>query len=262
MNFQQLRLKNRDRVSCYANAVMQCLLALELFKKSVSKGTGKFNNCILEIMNNPTNGCEKLRKEVGKGFELKKQNDAIEFLVEILFRVDQDILDKFQVDVQHNYFCKICGNTKEQVEQHKILTLTFSSLQRDFLDLQMNLGKYTNRCFCGGNFAEKKPILTKVGDIVVCSIPRCDSNNFSLQIPTKIKNVDYDNVRIGNFMFEVKSVILHHKETINTGHYTCVVRNGNRWIHCNDESSQEIDQFDPTLNDVCIMIMGQKNVKI
>ena len=66
----------------------------------------------------------------------------------------------------------------------------------------------------------------------------------SFRIPNKYLapslRLSIDNGHILPPLYELKGIIEHHGEYANSGHYTCVIKNGDSWLHIDDHLARPV----------------------
>lgn len=127
-----------DNVSCYANAVLQCLIHNNIIRKILLKHDD--TNTIKTLINDYIDGKNVLnsiniRHFLSEPFSLNMQQDAAEFLTVLCEKITilRDIMGR---DLSTTIYCLKCNDTKIKIEQNLIGALTLPTFSSHSIDLK------------------------------------------------------------------------------------------------------------------------------
>ena len=127
-------------------------------------------------------------------------------------------------------------------------TVHLSTLLKTYFEAEKNMEmKCGNCCKCEANCqlsglckyqpGERHTTLSRTGEYIFLQL-----NRFGNGRRKKMTKVITEPVlEINNEQFTLASVVNHHGQNINAGHYTCIVKDGTKWMLCDDSISREED---------------------
>ena len=242
--------QNTDEVSCYANAVLQCLLHLNVIRQQLF-------NCdksdVLRIlMHRYENGMRTLntyaiRQCLGEYFSNTAKRNASDFLTTLCEKYDC-IRNLIEHRVTFTKRCKTCGNTKTTVDNNIAISIPVNNLKKKSYNLNDLLNvtfshwyqSHNESCeHCTGNDMIFKNEITLAREIVVIHLIL-----FSLQDDKLMKAAHKFNlcavpttkVLVAGQLYKTMNAIIHHGSCIDEGHYISICREGvsNIWIEADD----------------------------
>jgi len=141
--------QNIDKVSCYANAVLQCLLHLNGIRKHL------FNYDKLDVLNlfahryehgmNNLNTYE-IRQLLRQNFSAPIKRDAFEFLTALCAKYDY-IKNLVQHQITSTSRCKSCGDTKVTTDNNVLLSISVNNLNKKSYNLNDLLNTFSYYSF-------------------------------------------------------------------------------------------------------------------
>jgi len=237
--------QNIDKVSCYANAVLQCLLHLNIIRKHF------FNYDKLDVLNlfahryehgmNNLNTYE-IRQFLGQYF-----SDAFEFLTALCTKYDY-IKNLVQHQITSTSRCKSCGDTKIIINNNVLLSISVDNLNKKSYKLNDLLNTFSHWCQLCDKSCERcrksdilfKNELTLTKEIIIIRL-----NIFSLQDNKLVKIPQKLNL----------STIPTTKVLIaEQGHYTSMCREDRSWIEIHDAQIKK-KQWPKDAKDIYILFL-------
>lgn len=170
--------QNTDKVSCYANTVLQCILHSSVIRKKLlnvdkldilSTLVHRYENGMLNL------NTYSVRQYLGDYFSTCIKRDTFEFLIVICTQYDY-----IRNLVEHQFTvtsrCKSCGNTKVIIESNIVVSISVKDLKK-----KSNLNEllketfsthwcplYDKSCeYCAGNNILFKNELTLAKEVVI-----------------------------------------------------------------------------------------------
>jgi len=214
------------------------------------------------IRQGKTNSTLKIRQILAnntENFAQNRQMDAQSFYDYLIRKLD---LDTFGIFIKTRCYdlvrCDNCNIQWENPENYQLINTHFLYFPEDcgnIIDFNsMFLLQATDRTcqHCNFNLKSRTKAIVNQKYMVIC-FQR--ANVRGERINTKFSNFNPECVLIDNQRFKVKSVVRHHGNTINSGHYTSLVNYNNQWWECNDETITRLTNFDNTLKDVYLLIL-------
>ncbi|KAL6254311.1 hypothetical protein P5V15_014360 [Pogonomyrmex californicus] len=126
--------QNIDKISCYANAVLQCLLHLQVIRKQL------LNYDKLDVLNLLAHRYEhgmnnldtyEIRKSLGENFSVAIKRDALEFLTALCTKYNY-IQNLVNHQVIATCRCNSCGDTKVTIKNNTLLSISVSNEKEKF----------------------------------------------------------------------------------------------------------------------------------
>lgn len=125
------------------------------------------------------------------------------------------------------------------------------------IDYNSSLFTDVDRCctHCSGKIQENLKLLSTSSvlliQLAIYNVENrvCIKRDFELLI----HNIN-DEYLVNNSLFKIVSIIFHHGSSIESGHYTCIVKNNGSWYSINDNHVQRLSIL-PTLKDVYLIIL-------
>jgi len=130
--------QNIDKVLCYANAVLQCLLHLHVIRKQLLLNYDKLDilNLLAHQYEHGMNNLNtyEIRQSLGKYFLIAIKRDALEFFTALCTQYDyiQNLVDHQLIST---YRCNSCCNTKVTTENNVFLSISINSLKKKNVNL-------------------------------------------------------------------------------------------------------------------------------
>jgi len=242
--------QNIDKVSCYANASLQCLLHLNTIRKQL------YNYDKLDVLNlfahqyehgiNNLNTNE-IRQSLGEYFSVAVKRDAFEFLTVLCTKYNY-IKNLVEHQVTSTRRCNSCGHTKITTSNNVLLSISIDIMKKK----SFNLNDLINTTFlhwyqtfdilcehCGRNDIFFKNELDSTKEILIIHLI-----SFSLQdgklvkIPHKFNlcAVPTTKILIAGQAYKVINAIFHTGSCIEKGHYISMCREeaSSTWIEIDD----------------------------
>lgn len=247
-------LTNVDGVSCYANAIIQCIFNCQPIREQLFNITKEKENPLTLLLrayverNNLLNSVA-VREYVGGSFSEKKHHDVSEFFIGICNKSDivKNVVEhKLTIKTR----CKACQCTTTDEQPNNILVLTVPRIKKA-LNLQdiieHSLSQWHSiegQCnSCGGiGTLLTKTSMSAVKQVLILKLLVMSVNKESLKLSKNnfsIKGVPSAVVTVCGKKYKVNSAIFHHGRTIFEGHYTSMLRAGPSWICVNDSKVEK-----------------------
>ncbi|KYM98499.1 ATP-dependent DNA helicase PIF1 [Cyphomyrmex costatus] len=266
--------QNIDKVSCYANATLQCLLNLYTFRKEL------LNYDKLDVLNLFAHQYEHgtsnlntydIRQSLGEYFSTIIKRNALEFLTALCTKYDY-IKSMVEHKVICNYRCYSCGNTKVITNNNVILSLSINNVKKKSYNLNdllkttfssswcQTFDKLCERC--GRNDVLFKSELVPPKEILIINLTSFSSEDGkSEKIPHKFSLCSVPTTKIiiiAGQTYKVMSAIFHYGSCIDEGHYTSMCKEGTSWIEIDDVQVIK-RQWPRGAKDISILFL-QKNI--
>ena len=242
--------QNTDKVSCYANAVLQCLFHLNIIRKQL------FNSDKLDVLSilahRYENGINNLntyaiREYLGEYFSNCIKRDVFDFLTALCTKYDF-IKDLVEHQVILTTRCKLCSNTKVTTDNNVILSIPVNNLKKKSFNLNdlLNISfshwfelhdKSCERCE-GNELLVKKEIKLTKQIVIICLSLFSLQNGSLVKVPQKFNlcAIPTSKILIAGQVYKVMNAIFHHGSCIENGHFISMCREGSYsdWIEADD----------------------------
>jgi len=243
-------LQNVDKVSCYVNAALQCLLHLNIIRKHL------LNYDKLDVLNLFAHQYEcgmnnlniyEIRQSLGEYFSVNVKRDAFEFLTALCTKYDY-IKNLVEHQVNSTCRCNSCGYTKVNVSNNVILSISIDIMKKRSFNLNdlfnttfshwcQSFDKLCEHCGRNDMLFKNELVLTKE-ILIIHLISFSLQDNKLVKIPHKFNlcAVPTTKILIAGQAYKVMNAIFHHGSCIEKGHYTSMCREGTSriWIEIND----------------------------
>ncbi|KAJ8688062.1 hypothetical protein QAD02_023857 [Eretmocerus hayati] len=264
-------LPNADAVSCYANASLQSLLNCQDVRQvfSWNAESNAFRKAMLDYSANAYVRIKDVRLFAGALYGSPRQQDAGEFLSSLLNK-STSLQSTFKHLLFTNRKCAACDFVSPlQITPNYILLNSLSpnsnagSLQEildnnldNWIETDIDCGRILSKeenvdiprdenGVCLGKRRERVTLRSYTGVLIVQFLlfftDICGNvskiTNFSLE------NISDDLVKVSGEMYRIDSVILHHGDTVERGHYTNLLRGDHAWTIADDNSITNNSSF-------------------
>ena len=244
-------LRNDDKVSCYANVILQCAFHCVRIRQQIlkNKSSNALTDASCAYAERKYCNVQAVRRSVGERFQERTQQDASEFFT-ALMSTYSDINDVLQLELKHVTCCSDakCNYTVTTLENSCLLILPIqSTLKRKkgvtlqtLIDSKFSTWETINgNCNeCKGTILKKKTIIESTLSVLVIQLNLYTFvNGVSKKIiNNRINAVSTSNIMINKKRYKVISAIFHEGEEMNRGHYTCMLRADKKseWYCSND----------------------------
>lgn len=83
--------------------------------------------------------------------------------------------------------------------------------------------------------------------------------NYSSLFGSKLNNhVEFkEELKLGEYIYQLKSVINHHGSSLSSGHYTCYSKHQDQWFDCNDSTTTKVE-IDDVLSSQAYVLFYEK----
>jgi hypothetical protein len=88
--------------------------------------------------------------------------------------------------------------------------------------------------FCGARTVTKVNVITSTGPLLALALRRGQFDHCSNYSRSDVAVCTPLDLRITGLPFQLVGVALHHGDTANSGHYTCLVKEEDLWLQCDD----------------------------
>lgn len=240
---------NLDNVSCYANAVCQCLFSFDtVFARIASESST--SQALKNLSEKHAQGyglldTADLRREVGSPFSRNEQQDAEEFLTALINKNNfLNVLTTNRTLVTKKCRSPSCGYSTAQDDRINFVRL-YADQETKYVHINKlvedcgkweALGEETRCVECNG-LCSMRTEIEAPAQIVVCQImiwnEAGNRNNIN------INGVPNTTIKFGNQRYKIEAAVFHRGEGVTSGHYTAMRRNQNKWILMNDTQVTE-----------------------
>lgn len=269
--------------SCYFNSSIQlCKLISDFSFKDENNSQNLFITDIQSVFD-AENNQEELNKYLrlysficqSMQYQLGTQQDACEV---VQFIVDKYV-DLIQQDIYKNKLicsskqiitCLNCNKYRFGPEDMESMIISqelnnSSNEEIDFKDFLIsmisahNINELKTECDCSSPIAQVQTIFTNLPEYLFIKVGRCKSDftkiykslkfeyEFDIDYPINLeKSIEGTDTTKLNRHYELIGIILHHGESINSGHYSSIVRLQNNWIYCDDMMIRDFDMNSTT----------------
>ncbi|XP_029157812.1 uncharacterized protein LOC114930228 [Nylanderia fulva] len=226
--------QNTDKISCYANTVLQCLLHLNIIRQQLI-------NCdktdVLRIlMHRYENGMRNLntyaiRQCLGEYFLSMVRRNAYDFLTALCEKYDC-ITNLIQHQVTSTKRCKTCGNTKTIVENNIAISISLDNLKKK----SCNLNELLNSTFSHWFHLHNESCEYCTGTDQIFKNETQDGKLIKAENKFNLCAVPTTKVLIAGQLYKTMSAILYDSSCTDEGHYVSICREGlsNIWIEIDD----------------------------
>lgn len=240
---------NDEGVSCYANAICQCIFSFDCVLSSIDAGS--CTSQALKILSKKhaqgygLMDTTDLRKEVGLPFTRNQQQDVEEFLTALTSR--SDFLNALTTNI--TLLTKKCRNPSCGYSTANRDTTNFVRLYTGQESKPVHIKKLVEDCSrwqclseetlcveCSGSCSLRSEIEVPA-QIVVCQIMMWDEKGSRKNV--SINGVPNTTLKFGNQSYKIEAAVFHHGEGVTKGHYTAMRRNKNKWILMDDRRVTE-----------------------
>ena len=237
-------LPNPD-IQCYANASLQTLLHCTCIRQKLFENPEQ--NALYFALQEYVSGGQvnvmALRGFAHKQYIKKEQQDAAEFITHLCNKSDNlNAVLKHELIVERR--CPTCKNTRiDEPTNNYILTLTLPNCNdvtlQDIINFNIDKWSCTGiHCSngCQTDKEEKTSLRTNNKTLMLqFKLFIANSNRTVRKINNlNIKNLDQEIVIINKKRYKVISGVFHHGYTMQSGHYTCMLRENDYWLRVND----------------------------
>ena len=262
--------QNTDKVSCYANAVLQCLLNFSIIRKQILDFDKL--NALGTLMHQYENNLQNLntyviRQYLGEYFLKNVKRDACEFLTAFCTKYDY-IKNLIEHQVTSVKRCKNCHYTKTIVNSNIVISIPINKSQKKSYDLNelLNLSYsqwrqlHNETCDnCTGSDIMFKNEFTLIRDVIIIHLISVQDGASAKIDKFNLRAVPTTKIFILGQLYKVMSAIFYHGPCIEKGHYTSISREGmsNTWIEADDAQIKR-RQWPRGAKNICIIFL-QKN---
>lgn len=239
--------------TCYISATLQCLYRCTVFKENLincGDVTSSLVNIFQQFSSNddidPLYLLKALVSRPTSFLDYRHQNDAQEFLLELLDAVEKECKDASVPDATSVFYgkiayltrCENCKNITRRMET--FVSVSFSTnypwARETIEDFQCD--------HCNGrHLAEREGRILVAPKVFIIQILRFEGNGGKnkRKIDPPV-NIDIGPVHLESLQSEIefpyvsKGVICHEGYSLHRGHYYSLHFNNSKWIRCDDES--------------------------
>lgn len=232
---------NKDKFSCYANSIIQCLYSCDTITQLISNGDcGTLLKNHLEEYTSTSNkkimSTLSIREFLGPPFTSEMEQCCIEFLEALLSKCPS-INDLFKFNYKHTFKCKPCGYCWEETDANNSIYRIFIPTSEDMVDAKVekfqmeSLHSFQQNekiapCFCP-RCKDNKDItcttkITNDNQYLCIQLMAFDENNEKIDI--KIDKVKDSKIVIGSTTFVPKCAVFHMSDFTNAGHYIAYIK--------------------------------------
>ena len=239
-------LPNIDGISCYVNASLQTLLHCVTIRKKLFENPEQnalFSALQDYILKRQVN-IAAVRAFADKQYLQNRQQDVAEFVSHLCNQSHNlHVILNHELIVERK--CINCNHTNVgEPENNYILSLClpnhnkYSNLQ-DIINFNIDNWNDTEIVCnhgCQNYKVDKTKVFTSNKVIILQLKLFLVSNSGSVTKITNLKlnNLDKETFIINKKHYKIRSAIFHHGNSIESGHYTCILRENEYWLKVND----------------------------
>lgn len=270
---------NIDRVSCYANSIAQVLLHVTPLSRCIENTvitdpeampvTYKLQQLLQNINGKQSEFSSlPLRSAVHERYSCTVQQDASEFLLDILNKLD------CETGAVRQLFCGIQGEeerctryphcTNTSITGHdlfRIMRLYFPETEADnnssinFKSLLQQWFAAERSCHLCGSMTEQRTIVRSAPRLLFISL--CLFHNRNRRVNCPITGYTAGDVRIGGKRYRTVAAVCHRGTSTESGHYWCLLRHKDKWLSVSDTKVSLKGRFVANLLNVYILVLEQ-----
>ena len=255
--------------TCYANVILQCLKVFPVLWSSNDQIKSTLYSSVRKIMfqlhsaKSPIDPSFFLKslKDVffreGRSFDLHAQQHVVEVLEIILEELTGPSIITSAVYNIKSLNSTICHACRQQNRRHPTYTSSsrpqrFSNLAAKVLEKESLIGSNVPYCnICSGvRESDSKVSLTSIGNCLIVQLNRffvsngtVTKNSAPLFVSSPIEVVTQIEDEVCTRKFNLAAVI-NHSGNLNSGHCTCLVKDGETWWHGNDKAVMRVNLSD------------------
>jgi ubiquitin C-terminal hydrolase len=257
-------------LSCYINAMVQLLYAIENFKTTIMGGAWQDPILIalqavftsmataLDVGTMDRTRVEKLLSELRDvcGFPERSQQDTYEFMNKVLNQIPRNARDShFGVYWRRERTCLNCFERYDILElndSHMIIQFSSGTEIASMDELSRLIEPEEEvdfKCACNGKLrrAKRKAILLGTADSLIITLARfsyAGSSASKIHIPVDVtESVILDRDDCQKETYDLQSVIFHCGQELVSGHYYVFVKDETGRIQCNDDQIRSAVTF-------------------
>lgn len=137
------------------------------------------------------------------------------------------------------------NNTNEEIDFRTFFTSIFSS---------ENLEGHNTECNCTSPRAHVRTVFTSLPDYLFIKVGRCRSDlskiykklkfesvfelDYPLNLQNNIQGIDKSKLKK---QYQIIGMIIHHGQSMDSGHYSSIIKSPTGWMYCDDLNIKEID---------------------
>ena len=265
-----VKLENNGVNICFFNSNLQILYSIFEFHAFIEECSllnpnnniedTRYNTvCLLQTIframrdaNEPVQTFAFIRQLNLPGYNFGLQYDAEECLTNILDKCFPNVTDSiFCIKVNESILCEEapipntpggCGAKQDKFETHQIFKLnvqefTYQQSVQEMLNSTYNFEVMDDyRCSIGENngcqkagFCKKSTIIAELKDLIIIQL-----KIFNSQLMKIFPAIKVDQVITPFDTYELIGILWHHGRSMNSGHYTSMVKRNDQWLHISD----------------------------
>ncbi|KAG8183559.1 hypothetical protein JTE90_003904 [Oedothorax gibbosus] len=234
---------NKDYVSCYANSVCQCMFSFDQFMTCIAQdpavGKALQKLCQKHAQSKGLMDTRELRKEVGRPFSAKEQQDAEEFFSALINQ--NESLKALTTNVVLN--TRRCRNRScgHEITTGDLVNCIRLGTDRSSIHIKELIEEYSKwECLgdevccglcnnlCAQNFEIEVP-----AQILVCQLMLWNEKGHKKSI--KVKGLSDTVLKLKDNNYQLQAAVFHESSSAHCGHYTALRRyTKNQWIKMDD----------------------------
>lgn len=254
---------NVDVVSCYANAICQCLFCFEeiLSRINCESTISQAIKMLIKqhLQRNCTVNTMELRKELGFPFVNPQQQDAEEFLTALINR--NQLFNNLTTNI--NLITKKCTNSACGYAITRRDTSHFVRLYHDQTRRSIHIKKIIEdncrwetlqnetKCELCNSLCFTKTEIEVPAQIIICQIMIWDKKGNKNVL--NIAGVPNTILKFNNEHYKLQSAVFHEGIGAHKGHYKSMVRVENSWIMANDNRVFRIEKWPRNSKDAYLL---------
>ena len=265
--------ENHNKINCYANATLQCLLEIKDITNVLEQENGhNFSPILTELKTlhlkqinsqHQLLSANSLRAVVGPPFETDTQQDCVEFLQRLI--ATNELKQTFNFNTQTTIRCNYCRfiSVNESTENIQFIslapfekTVTFAHLIKYYEEwFPIENGRCEN-CNIINHKEMKTEIVERPKVLIICLIPKFINGR---RIQPSIISMSTKNVSIHQSNYSLIGSIQHYGNSPESGHYTAIIKDEDGWILCNDETCEKRKRYISGLKNVYVLFFQKDN---
>ncbi|KAG8176865.1 hypothetical protein JTE90_027169 [Oedothorax gibbosus] len=234
---------NKDYVSCYANAVCQCMFSFDQIMTCIAQdptvGKALKKLCNKHGQAKGLIDTRELRREVGRPFSCREQQDAEDFLSALINQ--NESLKALTTNIVCN--TRKCRNRScgQEITTGDLVNCVRFGTDQSTIHIKELIEEYSKweclgdevRCGRCNNLCAQNSEIEVPAEILVCQLMLWTGKGHKKNI--KVEGVPDTTIKLKNKAYQLEAAVFHHSSSAQSGHYTAVRRHADRqWVKMDD----------------------------
>ncbi|KAG8184281.1 hypothetical protein JTE90_004608 [Oedothorax gibbosus] len=234
---------NKDCVSCYANAICQCMFSFDEIITCIGQdptvGKALKKLCQNHAQSKGLMDTRELRREVGSPFSAREQQDAEDFF-SVLVNQNESLKALTTSIVRNTRKCRkrSCGHEITAGDLVNCIRLGTDKSRIHITELIKEYSKWEclgEEVHCGmcDSLCAQNSEIEVPAQILICQLMLWTEKGLKKNI--KVEGIADTVLQLKNKAYQLQAAVFHHSNNSQSGHYTAIRRHsGQQWIKMND----------------------------